>query len=992
MAGRGIQIPIGATTAQLAKDMENVVRLVKAGSADAEKSWDQATDKMAAATAEMARQAREALGGLRNSTTSFAPGASGSRGPVAGLPQIPQPEVDQETAARIYKQAAAIDALRASMDPLFAATQRYEQIQEQLSLAVASGAIEQRQANAVLKLAEAQYKEAAAAARLLDTAQSGFAGRLQTARPQIQNAAFQIQDLAVQIAAGGSAATAAAQQLPQFLGGFGVWGAVIGAAAAVILPLAANILLTGEEAETAEERIEKLRDAINSYVDAAEAARAPTAELEETYGRMAGAAREALNAQADLERDNALRALAADADALAAALGVVEGQSRQTMQAVAAAGAARSGTAAPVIAYGNAIEDIADSFGISTEAAQDFYQALQRVMTAEGPEAQAQAAQEAHNQLKAAAEAAGGVNEETAKALESLNAMTLGAAEFVAEVESGTNILKEMQLAGSGIATVLAGVGDTIAGWLPTLREAAGLMAEAGDRSINAYQQYQQSRAAGVAAVSAANKDNLVAAVAEAASKAGLDPAIVLAVMGVESGWNPGAVGGAGGNYQGLIQFGPEERRTYDVSAESDIATQVVAAIKFLLDRGVRPGDEAARYYAAVLAGNANAVNAGDVNNGGRVANITDFVQGPDFQEWLERSQRELGTRGLGGSPLDEAGTAAQEALEADREAEQAATQAEREREAAAKKAADEAQRLLDIRSDLVAQSQQMTTDAAFEATLVGQSAEAQARLRAEYLLTQQAKAQGISLTETIAGSEETYGDMITRTAVAIGAATVAEQQRTAVMEASAARQEQLQGVISSVSGALTDGLMDAITGAESFGDAMRQAISSILADLARLIIQQTIYNALARAMGQPAGPSLMGSLFGGTAAEGGAFAGGGYTGHGAKHSVAGVVHRGEYVLPASSVRRIGIPALEMMRRGAVVRPGFAEGGYAGGLGSWLGTGQRGSMGAPAVSVNPTPVENYVLLGDAEIGKLLSSPAAQRNIIRFVEREGFQRG
>jgi hypothetical protein len=51
-------------------------------------------------------------------------------------------------------------------------------------------------------------------------------------RAAIANTAFQIQDLAVQIAGGTSASRALAQQLPQLLGGLGLMGAVAGAAAA----------------------------------------------------------------------------------------------------------------------------------------------------------------------------------------------------------------------------------------------------------------------------------------------------------------------------------------------------------------------------------------------------------------------------------------------------------------------------------------------------------------------------------------------------------------------------------------------------------------------------------------------------------------------------------------------------------------------------------------------------------------------------------------
>lgn len=53
----------------------------------------------------------------------------------------------------------------------------------------------------------------------------------------VQNAAFQVGDFAVQVGGGVDASRALAQQLPQLLGGFGMLGAVAGAAVAIFIPL-----------------------------------------------------------------------------------------------------------------------------------------------------------------------------------------------------------------------------------------------------------------------------------------------------------------------------------------------------------------------------------------------------------------------------------------------------------------------------------------------------------------------------------------------------------------------------------------------------------------------------------------------------------------------------------------------------------------------------------------------------------------------------------
>ncbi|TYP83877.1 MULTISPECIES: tape measure protein [Nitrosomonas] len=83
-------------------------------------------------------------------------------------------------------------------------------------------------------------------------------------------------------------------------------------------------------------------------------------------------------------------------------------------------------------------------------------------------------------------------------------------------------------------------------------------------------------------------------------------------------------------------------------------------------------------------------------------------------------------------------------------------------------------------------------------------------------------------------------------------------------------------------------------------------------------------------------GRSGIGGFFSGllSAFSGKGFADGGYTGEGSKYQPAGVVHAGEYVFSAASVRRLGLAALDNLHRlskGAPVprvsRMGYAEGG-----------------------------------------------------------------
>lgn len=107
----------------------------------------------------------------------------------------------------------------------------------------------------------------------------------------IQNTAFQIGDFAVQVAGGTSATRAAAQQLPQLLGGLGVFGAVAGAAAAVLIPLAGNLFAAEDAMASQTEAVKALAEAMSSLRSAGEAAGADPADLISRFG--AGGAEQA---------------------------------------------------------------------------------------------------------------------------------------------------------------------------------------------------------------------------------------------------------------------------------------------------------------------------------------------------------------------------------------------------------------------------------------------------------------------------------------------------------------------------------------------------------------------------------------------------------------------------------------------------------------------------------------------------------------------------
>lgn len=121
--------------------------------------------------------------------------------------------------------------------------------------------------------------------------------------------------------------------------------------------------------------------------------------------------------------------------------------------------------------------------------------------------------------------------------------------------------------------------------------------------------------------------------------------------------------------------------------------------------------------------------------------------------------------------------------------------------------------------------------------------------------------------------------------------------------------EEAFQSVAVNGVGALTDGLLDAIEGTKSLGDAFREVAQGIIRELLRIMIQKMIVQAIGGAAGMP------GFSTGGYTGNG--FAVGGFTGMGNHRKIAGVVHAREFVLSAEATRRLGVPNLNALNRGA---------------------------------------------------------------------------
>jgi lambda family phage tail tape measure protein len=143
-----------------------------------------------------------------------------------------------------------------------------------------------------------------------------------------------------------------------------------------------------------------------------------------------------------------------------------------------------------------------------------------------------------------------------------------------------------------------------------------------------------------------------------------------------------------------------------------------------------------------------------------------------------------------------------------------------------------------------------------------------------------------------------------------------------------------VNGAIGTVSQNLTSVIMKTTTWDQALRNIGMTIETEILQEIIKIGIQSLLQAAEAALAWVPAATLSLIATDGasGTAAVGVlgsmTFADGGYTGGGGKYDVAGVVHRGEFVMPQEAVGRIGLSRLESMRRGeAGATPMLSAGG-----------------------------------------------------------------
>ena len=244
-----------------------------------------------------------------------------------------------------------------------------------------------------------------------------------SARGNLQNVSYQLQDIFVQISSGQGATRALSQQLPQLLSGFGVLGSVLGLAAAAGLPLGAMLLDIGEGAETAEESVTALAAAVKELKSATDLATQSPADLLNQYGGLADEAKQLFDITRQIAAIRAQGALDDAARGIAGELGVagvfgfgpdeirdLEGtiaslkRELNDLNSTPAIDLSDSELAAAnreieqleenlsnLKTVSKNVDDLADTLGVSEEAAREVVAQFALIGQAKGPEEQAQA-------------------------------------------------------------------------------------------------------------------------------------------------------------------------------------------------------------------------------------------------------------------------------------------------------------------------------------------------------------------------------------------------------------------------------------------------------------------------------------------------------------------------------------------------------------------------------------------------------------------------
>lgn len=345
----------------------------------------------------------------------------------------------RDRAADIAAYGAEMDALRAKFNPLFAASKQYEAALEEIARAEKLGAISANEAAMARQRAAAAMAPLATGTRALTANVVALGGGFTNMRGAVQNAAFQLQDIIVQMQMGGSASRALSMQLPQLLGGFGAVGAVVGLLAGVTIPLLASMMSdAGTEAKSLGDRTNDLIGSSRALISIHDELAQTNRELAESYGRNASEMRTVLELQAAIARADFAKQMREQVAALSEMFGVsqqistvvndVTGWSEMTLL----------------------IAKLADGVEVTKDEATAMVEALMALQSAQGIQQQAEAAQRLADTMAAAAGGAEKLEGRSAEAYRALLDVAQAGYETQSAIDASTGSANGLASATSG--------------------------------------------------------------------------------------------------------------------------------------------------------------------------------------------------------------------------------------------------------------------------------------------------------------------------------------------------------------------------------------------------------------------------------------------------------------------------------------------------------------------------------------------------------------
>lgn len=217
----------------------------------------------------------------------------------------------------------------------------------------------------------------------------------------LRQASMQLSQVAQQAAVTGDWVQALAIQLPDLALGFGPIGIAAGVAAGAILPLAANLVMAGEEANELEEAFKGLKEATDQYADAVENAGMSSADLIDTFGSQAEAAQKVYDALRKIREIEFNESLNKAQEAVSAALSGISDAMDRFNQASSLPDFLRAESLGMIRTE---VQYLGNEFGLTLIQATRINEALDQLAAADGPGQAADAAMRLGNEIGKAAD------------------------------------------------------------------------------------------------------------------------------------------------------------------------------------------------------------------------------------------------------------------------------------------------------------------------------------------------------------------------------------------------------------------------------------------------------------------------------------------------------------------------------------------------------------------------------------------------------------